>query len=57
MPNTPSAPEAENIISAIKRLSERSAELRKSAKKNDLEADRLAEHIATLRRKLERIAT
>lgn len=55
MPENPKASKAENIISAIQRLSDRSAELRESAKKNGAEAKRLAEHIALLQRELDRL--
>lgn len=55
MPDNPKAPKAETIISAIERLSTRSAELRESAKKNGVEAKRLAEHITVLQRYLERL--
>ncbi|EDY16799.1 hypothetical protein CfE428DRAFT_5608 [Chthoniobacter flavus Ellin428] len=55
MPDDPPASTAKNIIAAIHQLSKRSAELRESAKKNGIEANRLASHIALLQRELERI--
>lgn len=56
MPDKPLASNAENVVSAIRRLFARSAELRESARRNGKEADQLTERIALLKGKAGQIA-